>query len=367
MIFKNFKFDYILAATALILLFLGILVLASVSTVVSQDNFGNTTHYLWHQIIYGIIPGLALGILFYFLPVGFFKKWAWAAIGVNLFFMLLVFLPGLGIIAGGAPRWLNLKFFSFQPSEFLKLSFIIYIATWLSNPIRKTNLKKYTLIPFLVSAGFIALLLAKQSDLGTLGVIAFTAGIMYFTAETPLSHIVVLLFMGISCLVALVASSTYRMTRLKVMLGLIEDPMGLGYHIKQIFIAIGSGGIFGAGLGMSVQKFGFVPQTMSDSVFSIYAEETGLAGGIFLIVLYLMVLWRSVAISKFAKDEFSKLFALGFASWLCVQAFVNMSSMTGLIPLTGIPLPFISYGGTHIIAELAGMGILLNISRNLKK
>lgn len=364
---KKFKFDYILAATAFVLVFLGIIVLASVSTVVSQENFGNTTHYLWHQILFGIIPGFMLGLLFYFLPVNLFKKWAWVAIGANLFLMLLVFIPGIGIIAGGAPRWLNLKFFSFQPSEFLKLSFIIYIATWLSNPIRKADFKKYTLIPFLISAGFIAILLAKQSDLGTLGVVALIAGIMYFTAETPLSHISILFFLGISCLFTLIATSAYRITRLKVMLGLIEDPMGLGYHIKQIFIAIGSGGIFGAGLGMSIQKYGFVPQTMSDSVFSIYAEETGLFGGIFLITLYLIILWRAVAISKSAKDEFSKLFALGFSSWLCIQAFVNISSMTGLIPLTGIPLPFISYGGTHILAELAGMGILLNISKNIKK
>jgi len=360
---RNLKFDYILGGTGLVLLFLGVLIITGVSSVVSRDNFGNTTHYLTHQILYGILPGLILTAVFFFAPIKLFKKFSWAAAAINLLLMIFVFIPGIGIIAGGAPRWLNLHFLSFQPSEFLKLSFALYVANWLSNPMRKTNSNKYTLIPFLIIAGVIAVLLAKQSDLGTLGIISFMAGIMYFTAQTPLLHLALLVSLGFSCLIVLVATSSYRMTRLKVMLGLIEDPMGLGYHIKQILIAIGAGGIFGAGLGLSAQKYGFVPQTMSDSIFAIFSEETGFFGAICLIALYLIIFWRAASIAKNSKDDFSKIFAIGFASWICSQAFINMGAMTGLIPLTGVPLPFISYGGSHIISELAGMGILLNISR----
>lgn len=360
------KFDYILGAAAAILIFLGILILSSVSTVVSQENYGNTTHYLWHQILFGILPGLFLALVFFFIPHKILKKWAWLAIAANLLLMFFVLIPGFGIVAGGAPRWLNLHFFSFQPSEFLKLSFSLYLATWLANPIRKANVRKYTLAPFIIIALVIAGLLIEQSDIGTLGVIVFIAGVMYFAAETPLVHIFIMGIAGAASLAILILTSNYRTMRLKVMLGLVQDPMGLGYHIKQILIAIGSGGIFGAGLGMSVQKYGFVPQTMSDSVFAIFAEETGFFGTILLVSLFLIILWRGVKIAKSSKDDFSKFFAIGFVSWICIQAFANISAMTGIIPLTGIPLPFISYGGTHIMAEIAGIGILLNISKSIK-
>lgn len=364
---KNLKFDYIFGILILVLIFLGILILASVSIIVSEEKFGKTTYYLFHQVILGILPGFIFAAIFFIIPLDFFKKWAWVFLAGALFLMIFVFIPGFGVVAGGAPRWLNLVFFTFQPSEFLKLAFSLYIAAWLANPIRKTNVKKYTLIPFFFILGIVALLLIKQSDLSTLFVIAVMAGAMYFSANTPLWHIGL---MGLSiflCGAVAIAASSYRMTRLKVMLGIIEDPMGLGYHIKQILITIGAGGIFGAGLGMSVQKFGFVPQTMSDSVFAIFSEETGFIGAISLIIIYLLVFWRSASIAKRTSDDFSRIFALGFGTWICLQAFVNMAAMTGIIPLTGIPLPFISYGGTHIAAELAGAGILLNISRNIKR
>jgi len=374
---KILKFDYFIAGSTAGMLFLGILILSGVSALTSQQNFGNTTYYLFHQLIAGIIPGVIAGITCYFLPIKNFKKWAWVAILINLLLMILVFIPGLGVVAGGAPRWINLKFFTLQPSEILKLTFILYIATWLSNPARsigskekkeKTMLKeenfKYTFVPFLIIAAVITFLLAKQSDVSTLGVIIASGLAMYFCSNTPIWQNVLIVLIGLASGTALVATSSYRMMRLKIMLGLIKDPMGLGYQIKQILIGIGSGGIVGIGLGMSNQKFGFIPQTMSDSIFAIYSEETGFLGGLLLIFLLMLFLYRSLSIAKKTKDMFSKLFAVGFSSWICIQAFINIGAMIGIIPLTGIPLPFFSYGGSHIIAELAGVGILLNISRN---
>jgi len=373
---KGFKIDYFIAVPVIVLLFLGILILSSVSAVISQEKFGNTTYYLFHQIILGIIPGTILCFIFFFFPLSWLKKWSWIAILANLILMVLVFIPGLGVVSGGAFRWLNLRFFTFQPSEFLKLTFILYIASWLSNPLRgisggkkKKLLKKeenfkYTFVPFLIIAGVIAFLLAKQSDLSTFGVIMISAGIMYFTANTPFWHIILIGAAGAFAMGALIMTSSYRITRFKVMLGLIKDPMGLGYQIKQVLIGIGSGGILGLGLGMSNQKFGFIPEIMSDSIFAIYSEEAGFLGSLILILAFSVFLFRSFQIAKKSQNTFSKLFAMGFSSWICVQAFINIGAMVGIIPLTGIPLPFLSYGGSHLAIELMGVGILLNISKH---
>ena len=381
---RYYSTDYILLIIVGILLLFGILILASVSAFFSQEKFGKPTYYFSHQLIYGLLPGIILGFFLFKIPLSFLKKWAWLFVLVNLFLAVLVFVPGLGVVAGGAPRWLNLRFAIIQPSEFLKLTFILYLATLLAartkkvQPKRNRGSEKFTfrflkenerttLIPFLIVIGIIVLLLTEQSDISTLGVIIFTALLMYFSSGTPLWHtILVVAIAGVS-LAGLVKFVPYRMMRLKVLLGLIKDPMGIGYQIKQALITIGSGGIFGVGLGMSNQKFGFIPQTMSDSIFAVFAEETGFVGSLILIILFLAFLWRGFRIAKMSQDKFSQLFAIGVSSWIVVQAFINIGAMIGLLPLTGIPLPLISYGGSHIVAELGGIGILLNISKRIKK
>jgi len=370
---KKQKFDYILAIAVAILVILGILVLASVSATFSQEKFGRTTYYLFHQMICGLAIGIILGFVAFKIKLSTLKKWAWLFILINLIFMALVFIPRLGIIAGGAPRWMNLGFVSFQPSEFLKLTFIFYLSAWLANRTKKKSFKKtkkelkFTLIPFLVIIGIIAILLTKQSDVSTLGMIILIAALMYFSANTPLWHSVLIILISSAGFLVLVKIAPYRIMRLRVLLGSIKDPMGTGYQIEQSLIAIGSGGILGLGLGTSIQRFRFIPQTMSDSIFAIFAEETGFVGSLVLIFLFLVLLWRGFRISKRSPDKFSQLFAIGISSWICIQAFINIGAMIGILPLTGIPLPFISYGGSHMVAELIGIGILLNISKSSKK
>lgn len=379
---KYLKFDYFLAGSVLALLLFGILILGSVSAITSYEKFDNTTYYLFHQINHGILFGLAIGLICFFIPINFFRKYAWMFMLINLVFMVMVFIPGLGIVSGGASRWLNFRFFTFQPSELLKLTFMVYLAAWLSNPIRTVNKKdkrkdastkrgnlKYTLVPFLIIIGVIAFLLNKQSDLSTLAVIAASGLIMYFCSNTPFWHTLLIFFTVAGGAAIMIKTSSYRLTRLKVMIdiikrGVIADPMGTGYQVKQILIGIGSGGIFGLGLGASAQKAGFIPQTMSDSIFAILAEETGFLGAILLIFLILFFLLRSFLLAKRTEDYFSKMFAIGFSSWICIQSFVNIGAMVGILPLTGIPLPFFSYGGSHLVVELIGVGILLNISRS---
>jgi len=372
---RKSQFDYVLAVIIAILLILGVLILASVSAIFSQEKFGKTTYYLFHQISYGLGFGIILGFIAFKVRLSFLKKWAWLFILINLIFMVSVFIPGLGIVSGGAPRWINLGFVSFQPSEFLKLTFILYLSAWLTSRTKEASLKKakkglgFTLFPFLIILGIITLLLSWQSDVSTLGVIICIAALMYFSAGTPLWHSIFIFSLGAAGIFALIKFIPYRMERILVFLRPATDPMGIGYQIKQALITVGSGGILGLGLGMSNQKFGgfLPPQTMSDSIFAIFAEETGFIGCLVLILLFLFFLWRGFRISKMSRDKFSQFFALGISSWIALQAFINIGSMIGHLPLPGIPLPFVSYGGSHIVAELVGVGILLNISRHGKK
>ncbi len=363
---KICHFDYSLAIVVAVLLILGILVLANVSAVFSQEKFGKTTYYLSHQIIYGLFLGILLGFIAFKIPLSRFKKWAWPLVLLNLILMLLVFIPGIGIVSGGAPRWLNLGFVSFQPSEFLKLGFILYLSAWLTSWTKKNSHKKtggvFTLIPFLIIAGVIIFLLSCQSDISTLGVIICVALLMYFSATTPLWHIILMASIFSGVMLALITVASYRMERILVFLGMKSDPIGIGYQIEQALITVGSGGIFGLGLGASKQ-IDFLPQTMSDSIFAIYAEETGFIGSLVLIFLFLFFLWRAFKIVKKSSDKFSQILAIGISSWICIQAFVSIGAMIGILPLTGIPLPFISYGGSHLIVELIGVGILLNVAR----
>ncbi len=359
--------DYALFLATTALLVFGVLILAGISANVSIKKFGNSTYYLFHQALFGILPGLILGVVCYKLNLNLFKKYAGIFILLSLGLMVLVFVPGLGVGAGGASRWLNFKFFTVQPSEFLKLSFTIYLAAWLSKRSEKGTAKKrgknwrVTFIPFLFIVGVIMLILNFQKDLGTLIVIIASAFITYFSAGTPLWQNVIMFFSGAGLLYVFIIIFNYRINRIRVLFDPLVDPMGIGYQLKQAFIAIGSGGIFGLGLGMASNK---IPQPISDSIFVAIAEELGFFGSLLLILFFLFFAWRGFKIAKNNSDRFSKLFAVGATSWITAQAFVNIGALIGIIPLTGIPLPFISYGGTHIITELAAMGIMLNISKN---
>ncbi|TET84246.1 MAG: putative lipid II flippase FtsW [Candidatus Nealsonbacteria bacterium] len=365
--------DYILFGVVVILVVLGILILASVSASLSQEKFGTTYYFLNHQLLFGLIPGLILAFLAFRIRLDFLKKWTPLLLLINLILLVMVFLPKIGAGAGGATRWLSMGPISFQPAEFLKLTFILYLAAWLTS--RTPHQQKsgfgqagkwfsQTFIAFLIVIGLISLLLIFQPDISTLGVIVLVAVLMYFLANTPLWHSILIILIGAGGLFTLIKLAPYRAARLLVFFEPGTDPMGIGYQLKQALIAIGSGGIFGLGLGMSGQRLGFLPQSISDSIFAIMAEETGFIGSLILISLFLIFLWRGFKIGKGMENKFSQLAAIGISSWIVIQAFINVGSMIGILPLTGIPLPFISYGGSALVTELIGVGILLNISKN---
>ncbi|MDD3399507.1 MAG: putative peptidoglycan glycosyltransferase FtsW [Candidatus Pacebacteria bacterium] len=368
---KRGKPDYILLGAVLFLILLGILILVSVSAAPSLEQYGSSTWLLFRHVAFGLLPGALLGYIAFRSPLSRIKKWAPILLLGNLFLMVLVFFPVIGISAGGASRWLNLGITSFQPSEFLKITFILYLAAWLSSsvikkngsyPLQKINNASNTFTSFLIIIGIITALLVMQPDVSTWGVIVMSAVLMYFLSGTPIKHSLYMVAGCIGALFLLIKLAPYRFERFLVFIKPDIDPMGLGYQIKQALIAVGSGGILGKGLGMGLQRYGFVPQSMGDSIFAIFSEETGFLGSFILIALFMVFAWRGFAIARNSKDAFSKLVCLGVSSWITIQSFINIGAMLGLLPLTGIPLPFISYGGSALVAELIAVGIMLNIS-----
>lgn len=361
--------DYILLGIVAFLIIFGILILTSASVILSKEKFDNTYYFLNHQLILGLIPGLILGYLASRVSLDFLKKKAPLLLFLNLIFALMVFLPGLGVKISGGTRWIDLKLFSFQPSEFLKLTFIFYLAAWLASRIQDVKLAKkmnnfsQTFIGFIVIIGVISVFLVLQPDISTLMIIISSALLMYFLAGVPWRYLFSIIFIIIGGLFLVIKTAPYRLNRIMVFFDPKIDPLGIGYQVKQALIAVGSGGLTGLGLGMSLQKFGFLPQTISDSIFAVFAEEMGFIGAFILILLFLLFLRQGFKIAKDSHDKFSQLAASGITFWIVIQAFMNIGSMIGIVPLAGVPLPFISYGGSALVSELIGVGILINISK----
>jgi len=360
--------DYILAFIILIFLILGILILYSVSAPISQERFGTSFYYLKRQVLLGFLPGITLGFFFFQIPLTSLKKITPFLFFVNLILLGMVFMPKIGLSIGGANRWISLGPISFQPSEFLKISFIMYLGAWLSKNENFQGKKqgwseKIRIAAFLIIIGVITATLIFQPDFSTMAMIVAVAILMFFSGKTPFwgTFLIVLLIFG--SFILLLHFAPYRLARIKVFLNPEIDPLGMGYQLRQSLIAVGSGGTSGLGLGMSLQKLGFLPHPLADSIFAVFAEETGFVGSLILTLLFLIFFWRGIEISKRSSSNFLKLVALGTSSWITLQAFWHIGSLIGILPLSGIPFPFISYGASHLIVEFIGAGVLLNISK----
>lgn len=342
----------------------GLLILASASMVLSQKNFGTIGYYALRQFLIGGVGGFLAFFLASRFPYRNWRKLALPLMLISFIFMALVFLPQLGFAYGGARRWLRMGLFTFQPAEILKLSFIIYLASWLDARRKEIASVSYGLVPFIIMLAIVGLFLIMQPDFGTLGVIVISAGLLYFLGGGKVSQVVALSVLGLVAVYLLIQLAPYRMARLTVFLNPDVDPKGIGYQMNQAMIAIGSGGFKGLGFGKSLQKYNYLPEPMGDSVFAIFAEEMGFVGALMLVGAFLFFFWRGLVIAKTAPDIFGRLLAAGIAIGIMVQAFINMAAISGLLPLTGIPLPFVSYGGTSLLVTMAAAGILLNISRS---
>jgi len=369
-------FNYYFFFLVVFLAGFGFLFLACLSVPASLQRFDNATYYLSRQFML-LLAAVIGGVIFYKIPLNFLKKSAPVLFIASYASLFLVFLPFIGLKIAGASRWLNFGKFSVQPAEFLKITAVLYLSAWIASKLSdasvagwKSGAKKayhnflYILLPFFILLGAIFLAMLFQKDASTLGIITLTLLAVYFSAKTPIWHTLVVIIGGVSTLLLIVKFESYRLDRWLVFLHPEADPMGKGYQIKQALLSLGSGGIFGKGLGMSTQKFGYLPQAICDSIFAIVGEELGIIGSIVLIALFIVFFYLGIKIANNCNDKFSKLTAIGITFWITLQALINIASTMGGFPLAGIPLPFFSYGGSHLIAEMIGVGILLNISKN---
>ncbi len=355
--------NYALLSLIVVFLFLGITAIASASSVISWNNHANTYYYLVHQILFGIVPGIILMFIASRINYRFWRAISPFLLLLALFLLVLVLIPGVGIEVGGAQRWINLGVANFQPSELAKLAVIVYLAAWFDKKQKNVHDLLSGFLPSLVMVGLIAFLIYLQPDMGTLVVLILTAAAMFFMAGSQIKHLVVTGGLGLVGLFLAIRSAPYRIARVITFLDPSHDPQGIGYHVNQALLAIGSGGLFGYGYNRSLQKYNYLPEPMGDSIFAVIAEEMGFIRSALLIVLFLALAWLGLNIARRAPDNFGRLLALGITAWISIQAFINIGAMLGIMPLTGIPLPFISYGSSSLIALLTSVGILLNISR----
>lgn len=362
---KQFDRTFLFIVIALVVV--GFFIFSSASLGLLAREGAKFSSVAFSQIFLGIFMG---GIGMYVISRVHYthlKKYSMYIFIASIFATLLVFIPGLGFEYNGATRWLNLGPITFQPAEFLKLGFVIYFAAWLSGIRDKLHSFRYSVIPFAVITGIIALPLLLQPDTGTFLVILTAAFSMYVAAGAKIRDILALVGAGILGAIALILSRPYIMDRILAFVDPSRDPLGSSYQIQQSLIAIGSGGIFGRGFGQSIQKFNYLPEPIGDSIFAVVAEEFGFIGAVLLIGLFLVFAWRGLRIATRATDHFGGLLVIGIVILITGQSFINIASMLGVFPLTGLPLLFVSHGGSALFLTLVGIGIILNVSKYQKR
>ncbi len=356
----NPDFVYMGLVTALVLF--GLVMIASSSVVISAEAYNQNYAFVLKQGIALVLGGVAALVMLRF-DYHRFRALSTGLLIFSFILLLVVFIPGLGKATKGAARWIDFGFFQLQPSELLKLSYILYLASWFENRGQRIQKLQEGFLPFLILLIPAVLFLVAQRDLGTLLIILVTTGIIYFAAGAPWWHIGTGVAIGVVLVLFLIVLAPYRMQRLTTFLHPQTDKLGAGYHINQSLLAVGSGGAWGRGFGQSLQKYLYLPEPHTDSIFAIVVEELGFVRTLFVLAAIGLLAYRGYQIAARAGDDFGRIVAFGITTWLLFQSLINIGAILGLVPLTGVPLPFISYGGTSLISCLIGVGILLNISK----
>jgi cell division protein FtsW len=338
----------------LIFVFVGLIAVADASAPQALNTYGDK-FYLFRQQLMWAGVGLAAFFVTSLINYKFWEKIATPIFLISLMLLTVVLLPHLGFKALGARRWIDAGMFSIQPSELVKISLTMFLA--------KVASKNKNALSYFVPLIVVAILIMLQPDLGTTLVVATIGLSQIFVSGVNLLYFAGALFTVFLATIGLILVSPYRKERLLTFLQTERDPLGASYHIRQILLGLGSGGIFGVGLGASRQKYLFLPESSTDSIFAVIAEELGLIGAVSIILLFGYFVFKGLTIAMRAPDTFSKVLATGITAWIGGQAFLNVASMVALVPLTGIPLPFISYGGSSLVTVMAACGILLNISQ----
>jgi len=354
--------DIWILVPALLILAVGVIMVYSASAVLALHDFGDRFYYLKRQLVFA---GLGVAAMLVTMRIDYR---VWRNIAVTLLIvcfalLALVLIPGVGVVRGGARSWLGIASLGIQPSEFMKLAMVLFAARTLSKEDYRIQSFRRGLLPLLLILGAAFGLIMLQPDLGT-GVVLLGATLtVIFSAGARLIHLAGLAALGLAGFAGLILAAPYRLQRITGFLDPWQDPLGAGYQIIQSLYAIGPGGLVGLGLGASRQKYSYLPEPQTDFIFSIIAEELGFLGGAGLLMLFLMLVWRGMRTAITAPDTFGSLLAAGIVGIIAVQVIINISVVTGLMPVTGITLPLVSAGGSSLTLMLTAIGILLNISR----
>ncbi|RJQ34857.1 putative lipid II flippase FtsW [Candidatus Parcubacteria bacterium] len=352
--------DKVLLVSVGLLLFLGLIFLSSASSTLAFDRYSDAYRFLKQQITHGILPGILFFYIAFRINYKVYEKLLWLWLVLSFILLLLVLLVGGDF--GTAKSWIVIGSVSVQPAEMVKLLVILFLSSWFVAKGREIKDLKGTTVPFVIFLALISLLIILQPDFGTLSIIVLTSLALYYVAGAKLSHLLTMFLAGLVGFFVMIKTAPYRMERITAWLDPNVDTMNAGWQIKQSLIAVGSGGWFGIGLGASKQK-SYLPMPANDSIFAVIAEELGFIFTFLFLLLFVTLIYRGFLIARRSPDNFAKLVALGITTWLALQIFVNIGGMIKLMPLTGVPLPFISLGGTNLVVTLIAMGILANISK----
>lgn len=352
----------LLVATAMLVI-MGLLAVYTSSFAVGYHEFGDTNYFVGRQAVFAL---LGVGALVLFMRMDYNKLRAWSVpmLLLALAGLVAVLLPGIGVERNGATRWLVFGPVSIQPSEFAKLAVIIYIAAWLAS--RGKDITQFSLgfVPFVLLLGIVGGLVIAEPDMGTTIIIFLTASTLFFVAGAPLSHLGLLITVGGAISYAVILQRDYQLDRLASFVNPESDPQGGGFQVIQLLVALGSGGPLGLGWGEGRQKFFYVPGSHTDGVFAILGEEVGFVGLMAILGLFAFFIYRAVLVTLRSRDRFSMLLSIGIIAWIAGQTLINIGGITRTIPLTGVPLPFLSYGGSSLIMLMAAVGVLLSVSRH---
>ncbi len=349
--------SFTLFVLPIILSVIGLIFVFESSSIRALSETGSSFHYLKLQgfwIVFGIIGMFIISFFNY----KHLYAISFPFLAVTIFLLVIVLIPGIGTRVNGTQGWIDLGFFNMQPSEFAKVALIIYLASWFSKK------EKSKFVPFMMLLGFMVLLVMLQPDLGAATILFSLSVAIYYLAGQNLRYLLLLFPVSVVGFLLLVFAAPYRLKRLTAFLNPTEDPQGVGYHINQILISLSNGGLFGQGFGASRQKYLFLPEAHTDSIFAIYGEELGFIGSIILIGAFVFFLYKLVKIYESTSDRFAQLIIGGIVAFFGLQLLINLGGMVGLMPLTGVPLPFISYGGSHILISFALVGIAVNIAKS---
>lgn len=358
--------DLLLVIPVLLLLVVGLVMVYSASSIWAAYKFDDSFFFVKRQALFagvGLIGAFVLSKLEY----QTWRKYSKVIIILSFLLLIAVLIPGVGMVRNGSRSWIGIGAFSIQPSEFMKLAMIIFLSAYIEKRQKVMNSLVKGLVPTL---GIVILafgIIMLQPDLGTGTVLLGTSLVIIFVSGARIFHFVCMGLVGVAGFVGLVISAPYRLARITSYLDPWSDPLGTGFQIIQSLYAIGPGGLFGLGFGASRQKYFYLPEPQTDFIFAIISEELGFIGAAIVIVLFAIILWRGIRVSLRAPDMFGSLVALGIVAMITIQVMINVSVVSGLIPVTGITLPFLSYGGSSLTLTLLAVGILLNISKQATK